>query len=76
MRISADVSNDEAKFIVEDEGEGFDDPPNPLSADNLYKASGSGVLLIKSIMDETHYNKRGNVVTMIKKRSTLDLPVT
>jgi len=76
VRISADVSNDEAKFIVEDEGEGFDDPPNPLSADNLYKASGRGVLLIKSIMDETHYNKRGNIVTMIKKRSTLDLPVT
>jgi serine/threonine-protein kinase RsbW len=68
VRISADVSNEEAKFIVEDEGEGFDNPPNPLSDDNLYKASGRGVLLIKSIMDEAHYNKRGNVVTMIKKK--------
>jgi len=76
VRISADVSNEEAKFIVEDEGDGFDDPPNPLSADNLYKASGRGVLLIKSIMDEANYNKQGNVVTMIKKRSSLDLPVT
>ena len=76
VRISADVSNEEATFIVEDEGAGFDNPPNPLSDDNLYKASGRGVLLIKSIMDEAHYNKRGNVVTMIKKRSSLDLPVT
>jgi serine/threonine-protein kinase RsbW len=76
VRISADVSNEEAKFIVEDEGEGFDEPPNPLSADNLYKASGRGVLLIRSIMDEANYNQRGNVVTMIKKRSSLDLPVT
>jgi serine/threonine-protein kinase RsbW len=76
VRISADISDEEAKFIVEDEGDGFGHPPNPLSDDNLYKASGRGVLLIKSIMDEAHYNKRGNIVTMIKKRSSLDLPVT
>ena len=77
VRIIAEVSEEEAKFIVEDEGEGFgaDSPPNPLEPANLYKTSGRGVLLIKSIMDEAEYNGRGNVVTMIKKRSNLDTPI-
>ncbi|PWT94196.1 MAG: hypothetical protein C5B55_03050 [Blastocatellia bacterium] len=78
VRITAELSSEEAKFVVEDEGEGFekDHPPNPLNPANLYKPSGRGVLLIKSIMDKAEYNHRGNIVTMVKTRSTLDHPLT
>jgi serine/threonine-protein kinase RsbW len=79
VRISADVSDDEARFTVEDEGAGFDvrKVPHPRDPDNLLKTSGRGVLLIQSIMDEAHYNDPGNRVTMIKRRASLvnDEPV-
>jgi serine/threonine-protein kinase RsbW len=79
VRISAEVSNDEARFTVEDEGAGFDvqKVPHPRDPDNLLKTSGRGVLFIQTIMDETHYNGPGNRLTMIKRRASLfgDEPV-
>lgn len=69
VRIVADVSKDEARFSIEDEGEGFDvnTIPDPLDPENLFKTSGRGVLFIHNIMDEVTYNDRGNRVTMVKK---------
>lgn len=69
IRIAADVSTAEARFTVEDEGEGFDvdNIPDPLDPQNLFKPSGRGVLFIYNIMDEVKYNERGNRLTMVKK---------
>ena len=71
VRITAQVSNDEAEFSVQDEGVGFvqRDVPNPLDSRNLLKSSGRGVLFIRSIMDEARYD--GNRLTMIKRRASL-----
>ena len=69
IRVSAEVSAKEARFTVEDEGEGFDVEkiPDPTNPENLFKTSGRGVLIIHNIMDEVKYNERGNRLTMIKK---------
>lgn len=69
VRIIADVSKQEARFTIEDEGEGFDVNaiPDPLDPENLFKTSGRGVLFIYNIMDEVKYNERGNRLTMIKR---------
>jgi anti-sigma regulatory factor (Ser/Thr protein kinase)/CheY-like chemotaxis protein len=69
VRITADLSTNEARFQIEDEGEGFDPSsiPDPLDPANLFKASGRGVLLIYNIMDEVKYNERGNRLTMVKR---------
>lgn len=69
VRITAEVSKQEAKFTIEDEGEGFDvnNIPDPLDPENLFKTSGRGVLFIYNIMDEVKYNDRGNRLTMVKK---------
>lgn len=69
VRITAEVSRSEAKFTIEDEGEGFDvnNIPDPLDPENLFKTSGRGVLFIYNIMDEVKYNDRGNRLTMVKK---------
>jgi serine/threonine-protein kinase RsbW len=69
VRIMAEVSKDEARFTIEDEGEGFDvnSIPDPLDPENLFKTSGRGVLFIYNIMDEVMYNERGNRLTMVKK---------
>ncbi len=69
VRVSAEVSAKEARFTVEDEGEGFDinSIPDPTDPENLFKASGRGVLIIHNVMDEVKYNERGNRLTMVKK---------
>ena len=69
VRIAAEISKHEARFTVEDEGEGFDvqNIPDPLDPANLFKTSGRGVLFIYNIMDEVKYNDRGNRLTMVKK---------
>ena len=69
IRIAADVSKTEARFTIEDEGEGFDvsNIPDPLDPQNLFKPSGRGVLFIYNIMDEVMYNERGNRLTMVKR---------
>jgi serine/threonine-protein kinase RsbW len=69
VRISTDVSPAEARFTIEDEGEGFDvnSIPDPLDPENLFKTSGRGVLFIYNIMDEVVYNERGNRLTMVKR---------
>ncbi len=72
VRIIAEVSKDEARFTIEDEGEGFNvnEIPDPRNPENLFKTSGRGVLFIYNIMDEVRYNERGNRLTMIKKSET------
>ncbi len=69
VRITTELSKQEARFTIEDEGEGFDvqNIPDPLDPENLFKASGRGVLFIYNIMDEVKYNDRGNRLTMVKK---------
>jgi serine/threonine-protein kinase RsbW len=69
VKITAELSPNEAAFTVEDEGEGFDirEIPNPCDPENLFRASGRGVLLIYNIMDEVEYNAQGNRVKMIKR---------
>jgi serine/threonine-protein kinase RsbW len=69
VRITAELSAKEARFTVEDEGDGFNvqEIPDPRDPANLFKASGRGVLLIYNIMDEVEYNDRGNRLTMVKR---------
>ncbi len=69
VRITAEISSKEARFTIEDEGDGFkvNEIPDPLDPANLFKTSGRGVLLIYNIMDEVAYNERGNSLTMVKR---------
>jgi len=73
LRITAEVSPKEARFTIEDEGEGFNvaEIPDPTNVENLFKTSGRGVLIIHNIMDEVRYNERGNRLEMIKKSENI-----
>jgi serine/threonine-protein kinase RsbW len=73
LRITAEVSPKEARFTIEDEGEGFNvaEIPDPTNLENLFKTSGRGVLIIHNIMDEVRYNERGNRLEMIKKSENI-----
>ena len=56
---------------IKDQGAGFDPNavPDPRDDDHLECTNGRGVMLIRELMSEVHYNERGNEVTMIKRRA-------
>jgi CheY-like chemotaxis protein/anti-sigma regulatory factor (Ser/Thr protein kinase) len=68
--VEAELTRDRGVFVVRDEGAGFDrsSVPNPLDADGLERASGRGLLLMRTFMDEVVFNDAGNAVTMVKRR--------
>lgn len=63
------LSTQEARFVITDEGPGFNPQtlPDPTDAANLEKVSGRGILLMRTFMDEVHYNEKGNQVTLVKR---------
>lgn len=71
VHVLARFSRHEAAFVVRDEGPGFDTAklPDPTDPTNLEKSHGRGLLLIRTFMDEVHFNSSGNEITMVKRRS-------
>jgi len=72
VHVHACLSRDEARFVIRDEGPGFDPHslPDPTDPSNLDRVCGRGVLLMRTFMDHISYNDRGNEVTMIKLRKS------
>jgi CheY-like chemotaxis protein len=60
----------EARFEVRDEGPGFDvsSLPPPGDATSLEKATGRGLVLMRSFMDDVVFNAQGNQVALVKRR--------
>lgn len=71
-RIDLDVkmSPDEARFVIRDEGPGFDTSklPSRGNPEALEDKGGHGLLLMRTFMDEVTFNAQGNEVTMVKRR--------
>jgi len=72
VHVHACMSHEDARFVIRDEGRGFDPSalPDPTDPGNLDRVCGRGVLLMRTFMDEVSYNERGNEVTMVKRRKT------
>jgi len=70
VRVEYLVEPDRFEVWIADEGAGFEPSsvPDPRSAENLYKPSGRGLLLMRSYMDVVEYNKKGNRVHMIRRK--------
>ena len=62
---------DHSRFVVQDDGPGFDTSrvDRPIEPEDLLRPSGRGLLLMKSFMDSVVFNKTGNVVTLMKRRN-------
>ena len=75
-RIEVDMkfSCDEGIVTIRDSGPGFDPHslPDPTDPVNLEKVSGRGLLLMRTFVDELHFNDRGNEVTLIKRRHAIE----
>lgn len=54
------------KFIIEDQGNGFDynNLPDPTSPENIDKPSGRGIFLMRHLCDEIHFKDEGKIVEL------------
>lgn len=68
--IHYEISRNSVKYIIRDEGPGFDHSrlPDPTDPQNLFQMKGRGLLLIMNFMDEVFWNERGSEITMIRYR--------
>lgn len=65
------ISYSRFKVRVRDQGDGFDTSTvkDPTDEENLLRASGRGVYLMKSIMDSVEFKEEGRVVELEKRNS-------
>ena len=66
--VSLSLSLDDSllKFIIKDEGSGFnyENLPDPTSPENLEKLGGRGIFLMKHLSDEVDFKENGRVVEL------------
>jgi len=59
--IKMELHNDTLRFIVHDEGLGFDfnHVPDPTQQENIEKVEGRGIYLIRHLADDVKYSDNG-----------------
>jgi anti-sigma regulatory factor (Ser/Thr protein kinase) len=72
INVQARFTRLDATFVVRDQGPGFNPEslPDPTDPDNLERASGRGLLLMRTFMDSVEFNRIGNEVTLIKRHAS------
>jgi serine/threonine-protein kinase RsbW len=65
--LSVEPEDSELRFVIEDEGEGFDyrNLPDPTDPENLMKTSGRGIYLMKHLSDEVIFSNNGKKVELV-----------
>lgn len=70
VKVEAKFLENKAEIKITDQGRGFNHQklPNPTAPENLYKPRGRGIYMMHRLMDEIHFNRRGNSVRLVKYR--------
>lgn len=70
VHVRAEVTATQVSYAIRDEGKGFDPDsiPDPTDPANLDKASGRGLLLIRTFMDVVSFSDDGRQILMVKYR--------
>jgi len=79
VTVAYEVTDDQVKFVITDQGQGFDpkslahaaceeDPCKHMCVRETLglRDGGFGMMIARGVMDEVRYNERGNQVTLIK----------
>ncbi len=71
VRVLCLIDDTRAYIEIEDQGQGFDprDVPDPLADENLEKASGRGLFLMRQYMSFVEYRAGGRLLVMEKVRT-------
>jgi serine/threonine-protein kinase RsbW len=67
VTLTAVYEDNLVRFIVEDEGPGFDPAklPDPTAPENLEKLGGRGIFLMQQLSDEVTFSKDGRTSEMV-----------
>lgn len=68
--VNVRISTEEARFVIRDEGPGFDvsSVPSSWAPGGLEKKGSRSLSLMRAFMDEVTYNEAGNEVTLIRRK--------
>jgi CheY-like chemotaxis protein/anti-sigma regulatory factor (Ser/Thr protein kinase) len=71
IRVHVQLDLNAARFVVSDDGRGFDTTlfNRPVDAEDLSRIGGRGLILIRTFMDEVGFNSSGSQISMIKYRA-------
>lgn len=66
VHLSLSLEDHQVKFVIEDEGQGFDydNLPDPTAPENLEKPGGRGIFLMKNLCDEVSFADNGKKVEL------------
>src|SRR4051812_29411162 len=72
VRVTIAMDDEQARFVISDEGPGFDPSSIPAAGQpgSLDPDTGRGLVLMRAFFDEVTFNNRGNEVTLVKRRET------
>lgn len=73
VRVHCVIDEARAYIEIEDQGPGFDPEhvPDPLAEENLDKASGRGLFLMRQYMSLVEYRDSGRLLVLEKRRSVV-----
>lgn len=66
VSLSLSLEDNTIKFIIEDEGNGFNfhDLPDPTAPENVEEPGGRGIFLMKHLSDEVNFKENGRCVEL------------
>jgi serine/threonine-protein kinase RsbW len=67
VRVEITMDPDRVRARITDQGPGFDPNrvPDPTAPEHVDRPCGRGIFLMRQLMDEVHFNERGNAVTLV-----------
>ena len=67
VSLSLFLDDEIIRFIIRDEGSGFDftSLPDPTAPENIKQPGGRGIFLMKNLSDEVHFTEEGSVVELL-----------
>ncbi len=70
VKVEAKIDERRGEIKISDQGKGFNHRhlPDPTAPENLYKPRGRGIYMMYRLMDEVHFNRKGNSVRLVKYR--------
>jgi CheY-like chemotaxis protein len=70
IRVELEIDRERARIVIRDEGPGFNDSDldKPFDPEDLMRVGGRGMILVRTFLDEVFHNKRGNEITLIKRK--------
>jgi serine/threonine-protein kinase RsbW len=66
VHLSLSLNDSLIKFVVKDEGTGFDyqNLPDPTAPENIEKVGGRGIFLMKHLSDQVEFKEHGRIVEL------------